>query len=100
MAVLKTLSRVRIDRTSRIDRCFSEWISAKRIHHAETGSAATLASVKQKEDQYGREKRMAKFIALCYTEAFLRSRLPTISVDLKFHSLMEIYKNEDKPIAL
>lgn len=46
-------------------------------------------------------KRMANFIALCYTEAFLRSRLPTIApaVDLKFRSFIEVYKKEDKPIA-
>ena len=46
-------------------------------------------------------KRMANFISLCYTKAFLRSRLPTAApaVDLKFRSLMEVYKKEDKPIA-
>ena len=46
-------------------------------------------------------KRMANFISLCCTEAFLRSRLPTAApaVDLKFRSLMEVYKKEDKPIA-
>lgn len=39
-------------------------------------------------------KRMANFIALCYTEVFLRSRIPTIAhtVDLKFRSLIEVYK--------
>ena len=45
---------------------------------------------------------MANFIAICYTEAFLASRIATKApyVDLKFRSLMEIYKKEDKAIAV
>jgi hypothetical protein len=46
-------------------------------------------------------KRMANFIALFYTEAFLKSRLASaaLSCDLKFLSLMKIYAREDKSAA-
>ena len=39
-------------------------------------------------------KRMADFVALFYTEAFLRSRLATVAraSDLKFLSYMNLYK--------
>ncbi|KZS13024.1 Uncharacterized protein APZ42_021948 [Daphnia magna] len=46
-------------------------------------------------------KRMANFIALFYTEAFLKSRLASAapSSDQKFLSLMKIYAREDKSAA-
>ena len=43
-------------------------------------------------------KRTAKFVAICYTKAFLTSLLPSLSPanDLKFMSLVHMYKQEDK----
>ena len=46
-------------------------------------------------------KRMADFVALFYTEAFLRSRLATLAPasDLKFFSHMNAYKQVDEIAA-
>ncbi|KAI9553649.1 hypothetical protein GHT06_021574 [Daphnia sinensis] len=46
-------------------------------------------------------KRMSTFVAICHSEAFLKSRLSTIApaLDIHYLLLMKLYEKDDKSIA-